>query len=408
MKDFNLRGICAIFAPLSTGDSTANSATTTIASTLHLLEPLVKQVFAITGNFPHSAVTTNKVQIIDVKAISNLREPIPIRILRFIILQLEISYNLAKIASKIDVVFLAAGASTLFLPSLLAKLMRKRIIYLSPGTDALQRTTEVTYQKTLLGMGRRVFLPIVRVLERLNYYLADRVVVFQSALSLSVLEGRGNKVFLNGSRFYVDVTSFRVENDLGSRENIVGYVGRFEEIKGVMSFVKAIPLLSRKSMASFLIGGDGSLRGEIEKRIKDTELSERVTLTGWIPHDRLAQYLNRMKLLVIPSYTEVGPHLLFEAMACGTPVLATPVGVIPDVIKDGETGFIMENNSPECIAENIIRALKHPRFQEIAGNARALIEKEYTYEAAVERYRKILETLYHWDRSLAFARVTER
>ena len=80
-------------------------------------------------------------------------------------------------------------------------------------------------------------------------------------------------------------------------------------------------------------------------------------------------------------------------MACGTPVLATPVGGVPGVIKDGETGFIMENNSPECIAKNVMRALEHPNLDKIIKNARELVEKEFTYEAAVERYRKILENI---------------
>ena len=47
-------------------------------------------------------------------------------------------------------------------------------------------------------------------------------------------------------------------------------------------------------------------------------------------------------------------------MGCGTPVLATPVGGVPDLIKDDETGFIMEDNSPKCITENIERVLNHP------------------------------------------------
>ena len=80
-------------------------------------------------------------------------------------------------------------------------------------------------------------------------------------------------------------------------------------------------------------------------------------------------------------------------MACGTPVLATPVGGVPDVIKDDETGFIIEDNSPECIAENVERALNSPDLDKIVKNARELVEKEFTYEAAVERYREILENI---------------
>ena len=84
---------------------------------------------------------------------------------------------------------------------------------------------------------------------------------------------------------------------------------------------------------------------------------------------------------------------MLEAMACGTPVLATPVGAIPDVIKDEETGFIMKDNSPECIARNVIRALNHSNLEQVAQNARALVEKEFTFEKAVERYREILSKL---------------
>ena len=113
----------------------------------------------------------------------------------------------------------------------------------------------------------------------------------------------------------------------------------------------------------------------------------------WIPHDKLPDFLNELKLVVLPSYTEGLPNLMIEAMACGTLVLATPVGAIPDVINDGETGFIMENNSPECIAENAIRALEHPNLEEVVKNARELVEREFMYDAAVERYKKILENI---------------
>ena len=113
----------------------------------------------------------------------------------------------------------------------------------------------------------------------------------------------------------------------------------------------------------------------------------------WIPHDKLPDYMNELKLVVLPAYAEGLPNIMLEAMACGTPVLATPVGAIPDVIKDGETGFIMEDNSPECIAENVVWALKHPDLGLIVENARVLVGREFTYEAAVKRYRMILGNL---------------
>jgi len=84
---------------------------------------------------------------------------------------------------------------------------------------------------------------------------------------------------------------------------------------------------------------------------------------------------------------------MLEAMACGTPVLATPVGAIPDVIIDGKTGFIMENNSPECIAENVARALASPDLEEIAENGRRFVEENFTFEKTVENWKEILQSI---------------
>jgi len=124
-------------------------------------------------------------------------------------------------------------------------------------------------------------------------------------------------------------------------------------------------------------------------------LDSKVEVLGWIPHKDLPAYLNELKLLVLPSYTEGFPGIMLEAMSCGTPVLATPVGGIPDVISDEETGFLVKKNSSKCIAENIIRALGHPNLEYIAKRARALVKTEFTYEVALEHYKVALNSTPH-------------
>jgi glycosyltransferase involved in cell wall biosynthesis len=176
-----------------------------------------------------------------------------------------------------------------------------------------------------------------------------------------------------------------------NRKNQIGFIGRFSKEKGIMNLVNALPILFKttNSIEVILIGG-GSLFYEIKEKIRQNGYATRVHFSGWISHDKLPDCLSELKLLVLPSYTEGLPNVILEAMACYTPVLSTPVGSIPDVIADGDTGFIMKNNSPECIAENIIRALNFPELDRIVSNARRLIERKYSYKAAAERYRQLL------------------
>lgn len=100
-----------------------------------------------------------------------------------------------------------------------------------------------------------------------------------------------------------------------------------------------------------------------------------------------------MKLLILPSYSEGLPAVILEAMACGTPVLATSVGGITHLIDDTKTGFIMEDNFPETIARNVTRALKFERLDELAQNARSIIEKEFTYDVSEEKWKMVLQNI---------------
>jgi glycosyltransferase involved in cell wall biosynthesis len=178
---------------------------------------------------------------------------------------------------------------------------------------------------------------------------------------------------------------------LVDRKNIIGYIGRLSSEKGIMNFVKSMPyILDNCRETVFMVGGDGPLTKEIKEYINDNNLQSHVKIMGWIPHQELPEYLNDIKLLVLPSFTEGLPNIMLEAMACGTPVLTTPVGSIPDFIEDGETGFIMEDNSPKSLAQNVFRGLSHPNMDIIAKNARRLVEQEFSFEKAVESYKDII------------------
>ena len=361
-----------------------------VVNFLQIIEPLCGKIFLITGNFLSSA--DGRVHIINIKYRNSAKiRPIWIRIPRFILTQLRLSANLIKVSRNVSIVIFYLGGQTNLLPLLCSKLLRKKTITFYLGGRK-------TYEMKLTDpsdVGRIIFPRVAKVLQRIVFSLTDQIVVeTENVIQFAGLNKYRKKISITGA-VYIDTDNFKIKKNLKDKRNLIGYIGRLSPEKGVLNFAKAIPLiLKERGDLEFLIGGDGQLRDKIERYLEGENLNDKVKLTGWIPDEEFLTYLNELKLFVLPSYTEGLPHTLLEAMACGTPVLATPVGAIPDVIKDGETGFIMENNSPECIAENIVRALAHPNINEITKNARALIEEKYNYQAAVDGYRIILSSTF--------------
>jgi glycosyltransferase involved in cell wall biosynthesis len=95
----------------------------------------------------------------------------------------------------------------------------------------------------------------------------------------------------------------------------------------------------------------------------------------------------------MPSYDEGLPNLILEAMGCGTPVLASTAGGIPDLISHHNTGFVLESICPQEIAAAVLAALRCPSLPEISRNAMVHIEQNYTFAAARRRFRAILDEL---------------
>jgi glycosyltransferase involved in cell wall biosynthesis len=269
------------------------------------------------------------------------------------------------------------------LPMLIAKVLRKRVVWILPSS--LIKMIEI--HKSPLRV-------VSEYSHNISYALANKIILYSPNLIKEWnLEKYKNKISIAHPHF-LDFDKFKIKKKFDERDNLIGYIGRLSEEKGILNFVNAIPKISKeKNNLQFLIGGDGLLREKIEKYLDENDLNDKVKLVGWIPHNGLPDYLNELKLLVIPSYTETGPVIALEAMACGTPIIGTKVGHMADLVRDQETGFILEDNSSQCIARNTIRALNYLELEQIAKNARALVEKEFTYEKAVERYREVLNDI---------------
>ena len=362
-----------------------------IANLTKILEPITERIHVITGNFPKDAVLGEKIHVISTKYWTQ-GKPVLLRIPQYIMFHLRTSYYLAKISSSIDMVVFYIGTDDFILPILLAKMLRKKVVMIATGS--IVQSARYTYSGSLFGLGGIILPSIFGILRSIVHLLSDRIVIYTQSSIIDEGLTRHRKKLAYGAR-YIDLDHFKVNRKLAEREKIIGYIARFERAKGVVNFVRAIPLISReRTDVEFLMGGYGELWDEVRGELATNRYNDRVKLIGWVPHEEVPEYLNKLRLFVFPTYSEGLPPVVLEAMACGTPVLATAVGSIPDLIKEGETGFILEDNSPSSIAQGVIRALNHTHLNEIVANARKLVLKEFTYEAAVERYRRIL---YDWE-----------
>ncbi|MBL7124594.1 MAG: glycosyltransferase family 4 protein [Dehalococcoidales bacterium] len=365
------------------------SSSVLLLNQLQLLEPICDKLYAITGNVPKEGVFTSKVQLKDTKVAMHFKESVHplwwsilLWILKNILFQIRACLELLKISRNIDIVICYLGIYYLP-PMLTAKLLGKKVLKIAvlPESEAA---------KILYGR-RSVSQRIISLLDRINHSIADYIIVdLENVSQLGLVKYEGKIV---PRPRQVDLHLFESRKPLNERRNLVGFIGRLSKVKGILNFVDAMPMvLEGYPDVEFLVGGGGTLAHEVEEKIKSYH-SDRITFTGWIPHELLPDYLNEMKLLVVPSVSDTGPFVAIEAMACGTPVLGSRVGLMAHIIEDGKTGFILENNSPECIAANIRRALENQELDEIAMRARRLVEEKYSHEAAVEQYQKSLSRL---------------
>jgi glycosyltransferase involved in cell wall biosynthesis len=156
----------------------------------------------------------------------------------------------------------------------------------------------------------------------------------------------------------------RIAPDLARREldvpqdaRLILYVGNLLESKGCGDLFSAFLKVTELEPRALLVYvGAGPLRGRIEKDADAAGLSARVRFAGRLPHDRLNQWYSAADLLCLPSHAEGMPNVVLEALACGTPVVATPVGGIPDVLGE-RTGALSPVGDPQALSRAIIETL---------------------------------------------------
>jgi glycosyltransferase involved in cell wall biosynthesis len=238
----------------------------------------------------------------------------------------------------------------------------------------------------------RVFTAVERALARgTSALIAPSEEVRDDLVRLGVAPAERFEVIRYGFRFEEPATP----RDLGLPHDtfVVGWAGRLTEIKRPLDLVGTLAALGDRGVdATFVLLGDGELRGEVEALADELGVADRLRLMGY--QRGLAEWHTAFDALLLTSTNEGTPVAVLEALAAGRPVVATAVGGVPDVVEDGETGFLAPAGDTDGLAERLERLARDPELRRRMGAAGAERVRE---RFGVDRMVEEVEALYRRD-----------
>jgi len=203
------------------------------------------------------------------------------------------------------------------------------------------------------------------------------------------------RVIYNG----VDLAQFSISTDGGVRaefgfaENdpVVGIVAVLRPEKDHVSLLRAArTVVDELTNARFLIIGDGPTRPQLEALCTELQLTPNVHFAG--SRDDVARLLPAIDVFVLTSTSECFPISVLEAMACARPAVCTAVGGIPEVINEGETGYLVPPKDPPQLAARLVRLLQDPLTARRMGRAaRARVEAEFDLDCSIAAAQEAIE-----------------
>jgi glycosyltransferase involved in cell wall biosynthesis len=174
---------------------------------------------------------------------------------------------------------------------------------------------------------------------------------------------------------------------------VIGAVGRLVDWKRFDAVLDALPLVRRAVPdARVVMVGDGPERQRLENRARRADIAGAVEFTGAV--DDARSLMDRFACLVVTSASEGTSNAALEALARGVPVVTVAAGDLPRIVKDGVTGVMARDTSPEALSEAIVRSLTSSSLQETAAReAPRLMRERYSAEKARDVLLKLYATL---------------
>jgi D-inositol-3-phosphate glycosyltransferase len=205
------------------------------------------------------------------------------------------------------------------------------------------------------------------------------------------------------------VSSHEARRRLSLRGDVLLFVGRMDPIKGLDVLIRAFARLpARPDLTLVVVGGDGSEPefARNQSLARELGVADRVEFRGAVPQDRLPDYYSAATVCVVPSHYESFGLTAIEALACGTPVIASKVGGLPMVVQERENGLLVPWRRPEALAARLAEFLGDRALPgRLAANARRSVLRygwdniadavDYVYRLAThpDDLRRVIEVV---------------
>lgn len=223
-----------------------------------------------------------------------------------------------------------------------------------------------------------------------SWRLALRRADILTAISTYLLE-RGRKLGFRGKGVLIpngiDIKKFAnyTPRSIG-KEIVLITTSRLSPKNGVGDIISAMKLLPEE--IKLKIAGTGALEPKLKSQVRRLELENRVEFLGFVSQTDLPNLLHAADIFIRPSHSEGQGISFIEAMAASLPVVATPVGGIPDFIKDGETGVFCKPRDTESIAQAVMRLVNDEGLQgRVRTNALNLVREKYDWDLIAEEMK---------------------
>jgi glycosyltransferase involved in cell wall biosynthesis len=203
---------------------------------------------------------------------------------------------------------------------------------------------------------------------------------------------------IDPARFEIEISpaeraALRTELGAPGEGPLIGNIAWFADHKGQVYLVEAAPkILAARPDARIALIGEGELRSALETRARELGVADRVLFPGW--RQDIPRCLKAIDLFVMSSHLEGLGTAVLDAMAAGTPVVATRAGGIPEIVVDGETGLLVPVRDPDALGAAVIRMIEDPQLsRDCRIAARRRVRDEFSVDAMVEGTVAVYRTL---------------